>query len=146
MRNFFIIVSLILGLYVCLVCLLLTGQMGTAQAVEPTLGSSTTGPTLSTDSVYSAMTSDSKVIEKGKSIVRSNLCMICHMIDGKGGKKGDPFDGLSNKISADKIKLATTDPKKINPKSDMKAYNFSDDDMNAVIAYILSLPAKQNTK
>lgn len=146
MRKVFMIFGLILGLYIGLVCLLITGQMGTAQAIEPTLSSSTTGTTLSNDSVYSAMTSNSQIVEKGKTIVRSNLCMICHTIDGKGGKKGDAFDGLSNKISADKIKLALTDPKKINPKSDMKAYNLSDDDMNAVIAYILSLPEKQDKK
>ena len=104
---------------------------------------STTKTTLSTDTLFSVLTTDSKVLEQGKTLVRGKACWICHVIEGKGGKKSDMLDGISQKLTPDKIKLAITDPKKINTKSDMKTYTFSDDELNAVIAYLLSLPAPE---
>ena len=147
MKKIIITFTAVLGLLVLLILAIPTVNV---QAVETTKKaaskSSTTSPTLSNDTLFSVLTTDTKVVEKGQSIVKKNFCKICHVIEGKGGKKGDVLDGISKKLSPEKIKAAITDPKKINPNTVMKSYKMSDDDLNAVVAYLLTLPPPKEDK
>jgi hypothetical protein len=69
---------------------------------------------------------------------------MCHSIGDKGNKKG-PLDGVGAKLSAADIKAWMTDAKgmtaktKATRKPDMKSYTLPADELDAIVAYMLSL-------
>jgi cytochrome c1 len=61
-------------------------------------------------------------------------------VDGKGGKTGKPMNGITEGHTDEWLKESLLDPKKaIAPDTKMPAYKFTDDEVNAVIAYMKSL-------
>lgn len=83
-------------------------------------------------------------IAKGQQVYADQKCGLCHSIDDKGNKKG-PLDGVGSKLSAADIRLWMTDAKgmtaktKATRKPDMKSYTLSKDDLDALVAYMVSL-------
>jgi hypothetical protein len=43
-------------------------------------------------------------------IMRANLCLGCHVLDGEGVATGPPFDGMGGRIDADRIRRSILDP------------------------------------
>ena len=43
-------------------------------------------------------------------IMRGNLCLACHMLDGEGAELAPPFDGMGSRIDADRIRRGIIDP------------------------------------
>ena len=43
-------------------------------------------------------------------IMRANLCLGCHVLDGEGVATGPPFDGMGDRIDADRIRRSILDP------------------------------------
>ena len=43
-------------------------------------------------------------------IMRANLCLGCHVLDGEGVATGPPFDGMGARIDADRIRRSILDP------------------------------------
>jgi hypothetical protein len=43
-------------------------------------------------------------------IMRANLCLGCHLLDGEGIGTGPPFDGMGGRIDADRIRRSILDP------------------------------------
>ncbi len=43
-------------------------------------------------------------------IMRANLCLGCHVLDGEGIATGPPFDGMGDRIDADRIRRSILDP------------------------------------
>lgn len=92
-----------------------------------------------------ASAQDAKV-EKGLKVYEAQKCSMCHAIGGKGNAK-NPLDGVGSKHSAADIKTWIVDPKaaaeKTKGKPGMKAYpNLPADDLDALVAYLLSLKKK----
>jgi mono/diheme cytochrome c family protein len=78
-------------------------------------------------------------VEKGKSLVESKHCTICH----KEGGKGKPLEELAKGRTDVFLKDAITDPKKtIGPQVLMPPYNFTDEEVQAVIEYLRSVSKK----
>lgn len=67
-------------------------------------------------------------------------CGACHQANGEGGKIGPPLNGTMFKRDAAWLEGHFRDPKKYVPNSTMPAYNFAPPEMQAMIAYMLSLP------
>ena len=84
---------------------------------------------------------------KGEAVYTAQKCGMCHSIGDKGNKKG-PLDGVGSKYSAADMRLWMTDPKTMSEKTkatrkpDMKAYNLPKDDLDALVAYMMSLKKK----
>jgi mono/diheme cytochrome c family protein len=75
-------------------------------------------------------------VEKGKALVDSKHCALCHK---EGSKLGKPMEALAGDTDA-KIKAAITDPKKtLGPQVKMPAFKFSDAELQDVIAYLRSI-------
>ena len=75
-------------------------------------------------------------VEKGKALVESKKCALCHKEDSKLGK---PMEMLAGDTDA-RIKGALTDPKKtLGPEVKMPAFKFTDEELQDVIAYLRSL-------
>ena len=89
---------------------------------------------------------DAKVT-KGAEVYSAQKCAMCHSIADKGNKKG-PLDGVGSKLSAADIRLWMTDAKAMTTKTnatrkpDMKSYALPNDDLDALVAYMVSLKTK----
>ena len=86
---------------------------------------------------------DAKVA-KGEQVYAAQKCALCHSIGDKGNKKG-PLDGVGSKLPAADIKAWMTDAKgmtaktKATRKPDMKSYTLPADELDALVAYMMSL-------
>jgi mono/diheme cytochrome c family protein len=91
-----------------------------------------------------AATQSQAVIEKGEKVYVANKCSTCHSIDGKGAKKG-PLDGVGSKLSEADIRAWIVDAvgmakkTKAERKPAMKNYKLPKDDIDALVAYMVSL-------
>jgi cytochrome c1 len=75
--------------------------------------------------------------EKGKALVESKKCALCHKQDSKLGKPMEALAGTKNDAS---LKEAITDPKKaLGPEVKMPAVKLTDAELQDVIAYLRSL-------
>lgn len=86
-------------------------------------------------------------VAKGEAVYTTQKCAMCHSIGDKGNKKG-PLDGVGSKYSAADMAKWMTDPATMTEKTkaarkpNMKAYNLPKDDLDALVAYMMSLKKK----
>lgn len=72
-------------------------------------------------------------------------CLLCHEVGGVGGKKkdvGGKLDGVGAKHDEAWFRAYIPDPKSKLPDSKMKKFNLSPADMDAVVAYLMTLKTK----
>jgi mono/diheme cytochrome c family protein len=75
-------------------------------------------------------------VEKGKALVESKKCALCHK---EGSKLGKPLEMLAGDTDA-RLKGAITDPKKtLGPEVKMPEFKLTDEQLQDVIAYLRSL-------
>ena len=81
---------------------------------------------------------------QGMKVYADQKCSLCHAIADKGNKKG-PLDGVGKKLSEADLRAWITDAKGMTTKTgaarkpEMKAYNLSKDDVDALVAYLQTL-------
>ncbi len=74
--------------------------------------------------------------EKGKALVESKKCALCHK---EGSKTGKPMEMLAEGGDA-RIKGAISDPKKtLGPDVKMPAFKLSEEQLNDIAAYLKSI-------
>ena len=75
--------------------------------------------------------------EKGKALVESKKCALCHKEDGKLGK---PMEMIAGTNTDARLKEAITDPKKtLGPQVKMPGFKLTDAELQDVIAYLKSI-------
>jgi mono/diheme cytochrome c family protein len=90
-----------------------------------------------------AAAQDAKVA-RGESVFADQKCALCHSIGDKGNKKG-PLDGVASKLKPEEIREWIVDAKgmiaktKAPRKPEMKAYTLPKDDVDALVAYLMTL-------
>ena len=83
-------------------------------------------------------------VARGAAVYAEQKCQLCHAIAGKGNAKG-PLDAVGTKLSAADRKAWLVDAKgmtaktKATRKPDMKSYTLPDADVDALVAYMLTL-------
>jgi mono/diheme cytochrome c family protein len=83
-------------------------------------------------------------VAQGEKLFVDQKCTLCHSVGDKGNKKG-PLDGVAAKLKADEIREWITDAKgmtakmKTTRKPDMKAYTLPKEDVEALVAYLMTL-------
>jgi mono/diheme cytochrome c family protein len=81
---------------------------------------------------------------RGQQVYADQKCGMCHSIGDKGNQKG-PLDGVGSKLTAAEIRewmadaKGMTTKKKATRKPDMKSYTLPKDDLDALVAYMVSL-------
>ena len=86
---------------------------------------------------------DAKVAQ-GEKLFVDQKCTLCHSVAAKGNKKG-PLDGVAAKLKAEEIREWIVDAKGMTAKTKaerkplMKAYTLPKDDVDALVAYLVTL-------
>jgi mono/diheme cytochrome c family protein len=94
-----------------------------------------------------ATASAQDLLVKGEAVYAAQKCAMCHSIGEKGNKKG-PLDGVGTKLSVADISLWMTDAKAMTAKTkstrkpEMKSYTLPKDELDALVAYMVSLKKK----
>ena len=95
-----------------------------------------------------AAAQDKAAIDRGIKVYAEQKCGVCHSIDGKGNVKG-PLDSVGLRLSADDVRewmlrpMEITKRTKAERKPYMRAYpNLPKEDLEAIVAYMLSLKKK----
>ena len=101
------------------------------------------GLTLCVGMAATAAAQDAKVAH-GMKLYADQKCALCHSIGDKGNKKG-PLDGVASKLKADEIGEWIADgpgmtaKAKVTRKPVMKAYTLPKEDVDALVAYLMTL-------
>lgn len=107
------------------------------------MGSIIVAITICIGTVTTAAAQDPKVA-KGEKVYTDQKCNLCHSIGAKGNKKG-PLEGVASKLSADEIREWIVDAKGMTAKAKaarkpaMKSYALPKDDVDALVAYLVTL-------
>lgn len=86
-------------------------------------------------------------IERGRQAFTERKCGACHQVAGVGNKNG-PLDGVGSKLSSADIRAWITDAPamtiktKAQRKPPMRAFTLPADELDAVVAYLVSLKTK----
>ena len=76
-------------------------------------------------------------VEKGKALVESKKCALCHK---EGSTTGKPMEMIAGTNTDAFLKEAITNPKKaIDPEVKMPEYKLTDAELQDVIAYLKSI-------
>ena len=76
-------------------------------------------------------------VDKGKALVESKKCALCHK---EGSKLGKPMEMLAGGKTDAFLKEAITNPKKaIDPKVKMPEFKLTDEQLQDVVAYLKSV-------
>jgi mono/diheme cytochrome c family protein len=83
-------------------------------------------------------------IKAGEKVYADQKCSTCHSVAGVGSKMA-PLDGVGSKLTPADIRLWMTDPDAmaaklpVKPKIKMKKYTLKDEDLDALVSYLVSL-------
>lgn len=93
--------------------------------------------------VAPAFGQDAKVAQ-GEKVYLEQKCAMCHSIGDKGNKKG-PLDGVASKLKMEEIHEWIVDAKGMTAKTKaarkpvMRAYTLPKEDVDALVAYLMTL-------
>jgi mono/diheme cytochrome c family protein len=84
------------------------------------------------------------VVDKGEKVFVDKKCIPCHAVKGKGGivgptARGPDLDMVGAQRDAPWLRMFLKDPKAINPKSKMMAFKGTEEELEALVAYLGSL-------
>jgi len=87
---------------------------------------------------------DSSLIEKGEKTFAGKKCVLCHAINGKGGTvgplaRGPDLSTAGAQRDAQWLKAFMKDPKAVNSKAKMMAFKGTEEELEALVAYMGSL-------
>lgn len=77
--------------------------------------------------------------ERGKRIYKEKRCGLCHAIGGVGSKKGPDLSDIGNKRDAEWLMKFFKDPKGTEPGAKMLPIKATQDELSALVDYMLSL-------
>lgn len=76
---------------------------------------------------------------QGKAIYAKLRCSMCHKVDGAGGKKGPDLTDVGMKRDAAWLRKYLLSPKSVDPKATMPPVKASQEDMDHLVDYLLTL-------
>jgi len=83
--------------------------------------------------------SDSTWIAEGKEIYHEYACYGCHQIDGNGGKVGPDLSHVGSRLRSDYLRVFLKDPQSLIPGTAMKEFDFWEEEIEALVAYLATL-------
>lgn len=86
-------------------------------------------------------TASASLIARGRAVWAEQRCRACHSIEGQGNSRS-VLDGVGSRLTEKEIRLWIVAPQQINPKVAKRPYKLSDDDLNALVAYLMAAKAR----
>ena len=83
-------------------------------------------------------------VAHGQKVYADQRCALCHSVAGKGNQKG-PLDGVASKLKPEEIRAWIVDAKGMTAKTkaarkpEMRAYSLPKEDVDALVAYLMTL-------
>jgi len=81
---------------------------------------------------------DEKMIELGKARFREARCISCHTVDERGGPLASELGKIGSKVSPQWLYDFLKNPQAVQPEIPMPQYGFSESELEAVTAYMLT--------
>ena len=78
-------------------------------------------------------------IEAGKKVYSEMKCPMCHKMEGVGGKIGPELSGVGTRKDAEWIKGFLKDPKSVIPDTKQPPFKGTDEQLDALVTYLMSL-------
>lgn len=82
---------------------------------------------------------ESDPVSKGNQVYQEKKCSSCHSVQGKGGKAGGDLSHVGAKRDAQWLETFMKNPKAVKPDIAMPAFKGNAEELNALVAYMLSL-------
>lgn len=79
------------------------------------------------------------LVASGAALVEQYQCTSCHQIKQEGRPFGPPLDGITNRMDGEKLHLWLAAPDKVKPGTAMPNLKLSDQEIDAIIAYLDSV-------
>jgi len=79
---------------------------------------------------------------QGAMIYQTNMCGNCHIINRIGGNAGPPLNGVGQRRTKEWLAGHFRNPQAFSPDSLMPPYDFSPDEMEAMVDYLMALPPR----
>ncbi|HLY21320.1 MAG TPA: cytochrome b N-terminal domain-containing protein [bacterium] len=80
------------------------------------------------------------LVGRGHEVFVENHCDSCHVVAGQGNTVGPELTHAGSRLSADRLAAQIRSPEKVNPKTNMPAFDkISNDDLKALVAYLQTL-------
>jgi mono/diheme cytochrome c family protein len=101
------------------------------------------GLTLCVGLATTAAAQDARVA-RGETLFAEQKCALCHSVGAKGNKKG-PLDGVASRLKAEELREWMADAKGMTAKAkavrkpEMKSYALPKEDLDALVAYMMTL-------
>jgi cbb3-type cytochrome oxidase cytochrome c subunit len=77
------------------------------------------------------------VVERGRKMFNEYRCVTCHAVDGKGGEIGPDLAKVGSKIRPGWLLKWLRNPHEIMPSSQMPVYNFTEQDIRDLAAFLI---------
>lgn len=90
--------------------------------------------------------SSDKLIAKGRTLINSLGCLGCHKINRKGVAFGPDFSDTGNKLQVAWLYEFLKNPKAYDPKTIIPVFNISEEEIKAIVAYLMSLKVNKTLK
>jgi ubiquinol-cytochrome c reductase cytochrome b subunit len=88
----------------------------------------------------SALSGTPRTAVQAAQIYVANGCPGCHKVNGVGGGIGPPLNGVGKRRSKEWVEKHFMNPNALSPGTVMPAFQFSPQDRDALVSYLLSLP------
>ncbi len=112
---------------------------GNNEQADDSGGANEPNPTVAKRTPNPAPTPTDPKLARGKAVYDESGCATCHSIGGIGGRIGPSLDDVGNKMKAETMKEILLDPKLLNPNTVMPPFEGSEEDLEALVAYLQSL-------
>lgn len=82
---------------------------------------------------------DSTRVAEGKQIFQEYACYGCHQVNGKGGEVGPDLSGVGSRLQPEYLAAFLQNPQAFIPGSSMKISGLWEEEVQALVAYLMSL-------
>lgn len=92
----------------------------------------------------SGQSPDPAVVARGRQVFEQFKCVLCHSLEGKGGKLAVPLDDVGLRRNAAGLRKVLENPQAEFPASKVKmpVFTFTEAEREALVAYLLTLRRK----
>lgn len=81
-------------------------------------------------------------VAAGQALVVKYDCRSCHQIQGEGRPFGPNLDGATRRLDSVSLRMWLRDPKGIKPDTSMPGFHLSDNEVEAIIAYLQAVDSE----